>query len=135
MLTVMTVLLALAQAAPEGKEETKAALEAWKTGIHQSNEPDRVAAVEALAKHVSPEAIAALGSHLMAEDTDRVKSAIAKALGGMDHPKSLEVLIAALPANESSKTLFDAVVKALQKLDWEGGAEPLNSLLGKYHEK
>ena len=53
----------------------------------------------------------------------------------MDHPKSLEVLAAALPASESQKTLFDSVVKALQTLDWEAGAEPLNALLSKYHEK
>jgi hypothetical protein len=125
---------AFQQTPSEDKAACKAALEQFKAGVHQSAEAARVSAIETLGKHVCPEAIVALAPHL-GEDTERVRMAAAKALSGMDHPKSLEVLVAALPGSEASKPLFDAMVKALQTLDWEGGAEPLNALLSKYHEK
>jgi hypothetical protein len=134
MVLVMTVLLALQQTPTHNKDECKAALEKFKAGMHQAGEADRVAAIDALAKHVCPDAIGAIAFH-MTEDSERVRIGALKALSTMDHPKSLEVLIAALPSNETPKTIFDAMVKALQTLDWEGGAEPLNSLLSKYHEK
>ncbi len=128
------VVLALQHQTPENKEECKTALLEFKAGIRQGAEAARTRAIETLGRHVCAESIAALAPHL-SEDTEAVRVATAKTIAKMDHPKSLEVLIAALPASEPSKTLFDSVVKALQTLDWEAGAEPLNALLSKYHEK
>jgi len=128
------LLLALQNGSAESKEEIKAALEQFKTAVHHNSDAARVAAIESLGKHHCQEAVAALAPYLTA-DTDAVRMAAAKAVGGIDHPASLEALSQALPANESSKTVFDAMVKALQTLDWEAGAEPLNALLTKYHEK
>jgi HEAT repeat protein len=128
------LVLAVQQGPSENKQECKAALDQFRAGIRQSAEAARISAIETLSKHICPEAIAALAPHL-AEDSERVRIATAKALGGMDHPKSLEVLVAVLPSSESTRTIFDAVVKALQTLDREAGAEALNTLLSKYHEK
>src|SRR5438132_12923427 len=101
MMLLWTMLVLATQHGPsQNKEECKAGLDQFKAGIHQSSEASRVSAIEVLAKHVCPDAIAALAP-LLAADTERVRIAAAKALGGMDHPKSLDALVAAFPANES----------------------------------
>jgi HEAT repeat protein len=128
------LLLALQNGSAENKEEIKAALQQFKTAIHQSADASRIAAIDALSKHHCQEAVAALAPYLTG-DTDAVRMAAAKAVGGIDHPASLEALSQALTPNEATRSVFDAVVKALVTLDWEAGAEPLNALLSKYHEK
>jgi HEAT repeat protein len=128
------LILAFQNGTAENKEEAKAAVEQFKTAVRQASEAARVAAIEALAKHHCHEAVAALAPYLTA-DTETVRMAAAKAVAGIDHPASLEALSLALSPNEASRTVFDAVVKALVTLDWEAGAEPLNALLSKYHEK
>jgi HEAT repeat protein len=128
------LLLAFQNGTSESKEEIKAAVDQFKTALRQSSDGARVAAIDALAKHHCLEAVAALAP-LLTSDTEAVRIAAAKAVGGIDHPASLEALSLALPPSEASKTVFDAVVKALVTLDWEAGAEPLNALLTKYHEK
>lgn len=134
MILATLALLALQADPPETKEDCKKALDAFHDSYKTGGEPGRVAAVEGLAKHKCPNAIAALAPLLMG-DSEKVRIAAAKALGGMDHPKALEALTEAVTPNEGVKDVFDAVLKALLAIDWEAGAEPLNALLSKYHEK
>jgi len=118
----------------ESKEECHKAVEAFHASMKSAAEAARVSAIEALSKHHCTPAIVALAPHLQSpEETIRV--ATAHALGAMDHPEAVEVLGAALPSWESSKNTTEAIVKALQTLDYEAGAEPLQALLAKYHEK
>jgi HEAT repeat protein len=143
-MTLVAVLLmalqgnAQAGAAPgllqETKEECKKALDAFRAAFHTGGEAGRSSAVEALGKHHCPNAIAALAP-IAAGDSDKVRIAAAHALGGIDHPKSVEALMEALSAAEGAKDVFDAVLKAIQTLDWEPAAERLNSMLSKYHDK
>jgi HEAT repeat protein len=131
---IIALVLATQAGLVEDKEECKLTLDAFHVAYRSGTEGARIAAVELLAKHKCPNSIVALAPVLGA-DSDKVRIAAAKAIGSIDHPKALELLTAALPASETVKDVFEAVVKALQTLDWEAGAEPLNSLLTKYHEK
>jgi HEAT repeat protein len=134
-MSFLTALLLASQAGSiEDKEECKKTLDAFHMAYRSGAEGARIAAIEALAKHKCANSIAALAP-LLAGDSDKIRIAAAKALGSIDHPKALEALNAALPASEAVRDFFDAIVKALQTIDWEAGAEPLNALLGKYHEK
>lgn len=128
-------LVLLAQAASEAaKEECHKAVEAFHAEMKAGTESARITAIDHLSKHHCVPAISAIAPHLQAGE-EQVRVAAARALGAMEHLEAVEALGAALPANESSKTVLDAIVKALQTLDWEAGAEPLNTLLAKYHEK
>lgn len=118
----------------EDKEACHQALEAFHAAFRGPAEGDRIGAVAALGKHHCAAAVAALAPLLEAESPS-MRIAAAHALAGMDHSKAVDAVIAALPANEATRDVFDALVKALEKLDWESGAEPLNALLAKYHEK
>jgi len=135
VVTTLAILLLCLQSDPhEDKEECKKAIDSFQASYRGGAEGARVAAVEVLAKHKCANSIAALAP-LLAADGDKVRIAAARALGSMDHPKALEALAAAVIPSESTKDVFEAVVKALQTLDWESGAETLNPLLDKYHEK
>jgi len=118
----------------EVKEECRKAVDAFHASMKSTTEAARGSAIEALAGHHCVAAIGALAPYLQdAEETIRI--ATIRALGTMDHAEAVEVLGAALPAWESSKNTMEAIIKALQTLDWEAGAEPLHGLLSKYHEK
>jgi hypothetical protein len=134
MTTIAVLLLCLQSEPHEDKEECKKALDAFHAALHGTSDAGRIAAVDALSKHKCPNSIAALAPLLVA-DSEAVRIATAKALGGMDQPKALEALTLAVPANENSRNVLDGLAKALQTMDWEAGAEPLNVLLAKYHEK
>lgn len=134
MMVAMMLALALQQAALADKDDCKVAVEEFKSTMRGTPEGARISAIDTLSKHVCPDAIAAIAVHLT-QDTEAIRMAAARAIGGMDHPKSLEVLLAGLIPSEAEKNLFDALIKALQALNWEGGAVPLNGLLSKYHEK
>jgi hypothetical protein len=116
------------------KEECKKVLDEFHAACRNSSEATRIAALNALSKHLCSVSISAIGN-LLGSDADAVRLAAAKALGTMDHPKSLEVLSAAVSTSEANYPVLDAVVKALQVLDWEAGAEALNGLLSRFHEK
>jgi HEAT repeat protein len=140
MLTTLLILALQAGSAQskeaqiKEKEEIKAALDQFKKDVHQSADSARIAAIDALAKHHCREAVAAIAPYLTG-DTDTVRIGAAKAVGSIDDPASLEALSGALVPNEASQSVFDAVVKALQTLDWEAASETLNGILSKYHEK
>jgi hypothetical protein len=134
MIFAALLALVLQTDPPETKEDCKKALDAFHAAYRTGGEPGRIAAIEGLAKHKCPNAIAALAP-LLGSESEKVRIAAAKALGGMDHPKALEALTDAVTANEGVKDVFTAVLKALQAIDWEAGAEPLNALLTKYHDK
>jgi HEAT repeat protein len=134
-MTMVALLILFFQAGPaEDKGDCKAALELFHTGYRSPSEASRLNAVDLLSKHKCPLSIAALAP-VLTTDTEKVRIAAAKALGAMDLPMAIEALSSALAANESSRAVFEAVAKGLQSLDWESGAEPLNNLLSKYHEK
>jgi hypothetical protein len=127
------VLLAQAEAG-EGKEACRKAIEAFHAETKAGTESARISGIDALSKHHCVPAIAVIAPLLQAPE-ETVRVAAARALGAMEHLEAVEALAGSLTANESSKAALEAIVKALQTLDWEAGAEPLNSLLVKYHEK
>lgn len=135
MMKALAILVLLFQAdSAEDKEECKRAIDTFHSAYRNAAEAARIGAIDALAKHKCANSIAALAP-LLAAETDRVRIEVAKALGGMDHPKAVEALSASVVPNENTRDVMDAIAKALQTLDWEAGAEPLNGLLSKYHEK
>lgn len=134
-MTFLIGLALLAQADPgESREECRKVLEAFHAALKGASEPVRVTAIDGLAKHHCPAAVHALAPFLQAPE-EAVRVAASRALGSMDQLEAVEALAGALPSSEASKNVTDAIVKALQTLDWEAGAEPLQGLLAKYHEK
>jgi HEAT repeat protein len=119
----------------ESKEECHKAVEAFHASMKGAAEAARLVAIDALSKHHCVPAISALAPLLQSPE-ELIRLAAIRALGSMDHLEAVEALTAELPTWESSKNpTFDAMLKALQTLDWEAGADPLNSLLAKFHEK
>jgi len=131
---ILALALALFQDAQENKEECKKALDTFHAATKGASESARIGAINELSHHVCSLSISAIAPYLGA-DSEGLRVAAAKALGAMDHPKSLEVLSAAVSPNEHNKAVFEAVAKALEKLDWEAGAEALNPVLAAFHEK
>jgi hypothetical protein len=127
------VLLTQAEAG-EGKDACRKAIEAFHAETKAGTETARISSIETLSKHHCVPAIAAIAPLLQAPE-EPVRVAAARALGAMEHLEAVETLAGSLAANESSKAALEAIVKGLQTLDWEAGAEPLNALLVKYHEK
>jgi HEAT repeat protein len=118
----------------EDPEDCKKALEAFRTQYKSGPEASRAAAASSLSKHVCPKAVDAL-AQLLAAEADTVRIAAAKTLGGFDLPKAVEALASAVPANSQRHEVLEAIAKAIETLDWEVGAESLNPLLGKHHDK
>jgi HEAT repeat protein len=135
-MTLLLSLILLAQTeGGESKEECKKAVDAYHEAMKGAAEAAKIVAIDALAKHHCLPAVAAIAPQLQAPE-DQVRLAAIRALGGMDHQEAVEALVAVLPSWESAKNpTFDALLKAIQTLDWESGAEPLNGLLTKFHEK
>jgi HEAT repeat protein len=128
------VLLVQAQSG-ESKEDCRKAVDEFHAAMKGAAEPGRVAAIDALAKHHCVPAVAALAPLLQSPE-EPIRVAACHALGAMDLLEAVEAVVAELPSWESSKNnTFDAMLKALQTLDWEAGAEPLHGLLSKFHEK
>jgi len=119
----------------ESKEECRKAVEAYHASVKGAAESARLVAIDTLGKHHCVPAIAALAP-LLESPEEQIRLAAIRALGGMDHLEAVEALVAELPSWESTKNpTMDALLKALQILDWEAGAEALNGLLTKYHDK
>jgi HEAT repeat protein len=134
-ISYLAALALLLQGDPgEDKEACHKALEAFHAAFRSPGEAERVIAVNTLAKHKCALSVGALAP-LLESENPALRIAAAHALGGMDHPKAVESIVAALPTNESTKDVLEALIRALEKLDWESGAEPLNALLVKYHDK
>lgn len=135
----MSYLIALLLASPglaqaEDPEECKKSLEAFRLAYKGGAESGRSAAVGLLTKHPCAKSVDALSPMLTAE-TDAVRIAAAKVLGGFDLPKAVEAVAAAVPPNTQRHEVLEALAKALESLDWELGAETLNPILPKHHDK
>lgn len=135
-MSILLSLLLLTQVeGGESKEDSHKAVEAFHSAMKGAAEAAKLVAIDTLAKHHCVAAIGALAP-LLESPEEQVRLAAVRALGGMDHLEAVEALTSEISTWESSKNpTFDAMLKALQTLDWEAGAEPLHSLLGKYHEK
>ncbi len=136
MLTLLlaTPLLSQAEGSKEDPEECKKTLEAFRLAYKGGAESGRSAAVGLLTKHPCSKSVDALAPMLTAE-TDAVRIAAAKVLGGYDLPKAMEVVAGAVPPNSQRHEVLEALAKALETLDWEAGAETLNAILPKHHDK
>ncbi len=135
MLILLGLVLLSQTEGGESKEDCKKAVDAYHEAMKGAAESAKLVAIDALAKHHCVPAIAAIAPQLQAPE-EQVRLAAIRALGGMDHQEAVEALVAVLPSWDSAKSpTFDALLKAIQTLDWEAGAEPLNGLLAKFHEK
>jgi HEAT repeat protein len=139
MLWMLTLLLTApifvqSEAPKEDPEECKRTIEAFRLAYKTGGEPGRTAAVGLLTKHPCAKSVDALAPMLTAE-TDAVRIAAAKVLGGFDLPKAMEAVAAAVPPNSQRHEVLEALAKALETLDWEAGAETLNPTLSKHHDK
>lgn len=123
------------QEAREGhEEECKDAFEAFRKAYVGKPEASRVQAVIELGKHGCEKAIHAIVTMLDGEAL-AVRAAAARTLGGSNDPHAVEALARAVPANAQNREVLAVLARALETLDWELGAEALNPLLGKHHDK
>ena len=136
MLTLLLAapLLSQGEGSKEDPEECKKALEAFRAQYKSGAELARASAVGSLSKHNCPKSVDAL-SQMLTGEADTVRIAAAKTLGGFDSPKAVEAVAGAVPANSQRHEVLEALAKALETLDWEIGAETLNPLLAKHHDK
>lgn len=122
------------EAAKEDPEECLKTLEAFRLAYRSGADSGRAAAAGLLAKHPCPKSVEAL-SALLTGEVDSVRIAAARVLGGFDLPKALAAVAEAVPQNAQRHEVLEALAKALESLDWELGAETLNPLLPKHHDK
>lgn len=130
----MTSSVLQGELAKEDPEECKKALEAFRLAYRSGADSGRGAAAGLLAKHPCPKSVEAL-SALLTGEVDSVRIAAARVLGGFDIPKAVAAVAEAVPPNAQRHEVLEALAKALESLDWELGAETLNPLLPKHHDK
>ena len=134
LLVLASAPATFAQELKEDPEECKKAMEAFRIQYKGGGEAARVSAVNSLSKHPCPKSADAV-AEMLAGEADAVRIAAARTLGTMDLPKAVQVLAGAVPANAQRHEVLEAIAKALETLDWDLGAETLNPLLGKHHDK
>ena len=134
MLIAVAMACAILQDPGENREECKKALDTFHAATNGAPEPGKISAINELAHHVCTASVAAI-AHYLSSESPALRIAAAKALGTMDHPKSVEALANAVVPSEADKTVFDAVVKAVEKVDYESGAESLHAVLARFHEQ
>lgn len=127
---VLAASLALSQ---ESEEECKKAIDAFHAAF-KGDEQARIVAINGLAKHKCEKSVAALAP-IVTGETEKVRIAAAKALGGFDDPKAVDAVAQAVIPNIKSHEVVEALARALEELNWEVGATVLNPLLSKHDDK
>src|SRR5579883_617286 len=91
MMLLTLVMWAAQQGPGDGKAEVKGELDRFKGAIRSASEAARISAIQSLSVSARTEVLGPLAS-LLTGDSEGVRVAAARALGGMDHPKAVEVL-------------------------------------------
>ncbi len=112
--------------APTDKD-AEAAVKAFKDAAGGSNVSDdnKIAAAKEALK-VRHERVIKTAGELLADPSDKVRVAVALALSETDHPASVDMLMAALAANEKRPMTLAAIAKGLGTLAFETAAPKLN---------
>lgn len=93
----------------------------------------KIAALQEALKVEHEKVIKAVGEMLTTE-ADPVRIAAAKALGEVDHPASVEVLVTALAPNFRREDVYPVILKSIGELGWQSAAGRLNEMLSKVGE-
>jgi HEAT repeat protein len=109
-------------------EDAERAVRELKKGLQETADDAKIAALREALKVVHEKVIRAVGD-LLTSASDTVRVACADALRDIDHPASVAVLTAAIPANLKTPSVAGAIVRALGRLGWESAAAPLHDLL------
>lgn len=138
---VFLLLLAMAgrPAHPQGDgqgadEATAQALADFKKAFASDSPAARIDALKQLAFVRADKSIPILAKILTGE-ASAVRAAAAETLGGMDDRASAKALGDALAPNLGRNEVEAAIVKSLQNLDYEVGAEAMNALLAQVADK
>ena len=126
------ILTALLQQLPTD-EQAESALKTFKAEYAKHGIEGRIAAIKELLKVPHEKTIHGLAEPLTA-DADPIRIAACKDLAEIDHPASVEVLVAAIPANENRHEVMTALSAALGTLGWQSAAPPLHELVRKIAE-
>lgn len=127
---------AWAQADPkaEAEKEARKALEKFEKAYSTDVQSARIAALQQLAFVRRDLAIATL-LRVLTTDADAVRIAAAEALGRINDPAAVKALGESVARNATHTEVMDAIVKAIETLDWEVGVDALNPLLARENEK
>lgn len=110
------------------KEDATGALERFHEAVKRGAEAERIDAAREALQTPHSDVIKSVGK-LLTRDTERVRIAIALALGEVDHPTSVQTLNAGVRSNLKKKAVLAAIATAQGKLGWESSAAPLHQLL------
>ena len=110
------------------KEDAAGTLERFYEAVRQGAEAERIDAAREALQTPHSDVIKSVGK-LLTKDTERVRIAVALALGDVDHPTSVQVLNAGVRANLKFKAVLAAIATSQGKLGWESSASSLHQLL------
>lgn len=130
-MNMITLLLALSlqEVRPTDKEVDEA-LQKLKAALAESGEEGQIDALREALQIRHEKIIKAVGS-ILTSGTEKVRIGAALALGDVDHPASVDALIAAVSPNTKTATVLAAIAESLGKLGWEKGVAPLHELVKK----
>ncbi len=127
MISLLAALILLQD--PPGDKEGEAAVRKLKEDFTGATLERKAAIVaEALAACPQEKLIKAVGELLHGE-ADSVRLPAVQALSDVDHPASVEALVAALPANARRLEVASAIIKALGELGWQSACPVLHEQL------
>ncbi len=126
MRTIIPLLCLLwSQEAPFSDKDAEEAIKKMKASFEGASIEKRAAAVQEALGVEHEKVIRAVGEVFFREPNP-VRVAAARALGEVDHPASVEVLLKALPANQNRAEVMPEIVKALGKLGYQSACPALH---------
>lgn len=124
----MIVLLALLPQEIPTDEQAEQALKTFRETIRDASDNGQIEAARDALTTPHEKVIKTVGK-LLTSDSSRVRIGVALALGDVDHPASVDMLVPTVNANRKNPLVITALSEALAKLGWERGAQALNAQL------
>lgn len=117
------------QAVPSEKD-AEAAVRDMRAAFAGATPENRVKAIRQALRTPHERVIKAVGDVFdSASEGETVRIGAAAALGELDHPSSVDVLLRALAVNGRRPAVVDAVLASLVKLQWQTACPPLESMV------
>ncbi len=121
----MKILIMLAALAAQDADE---AVKTFHEALKGASEEERIEAAREALGTVHEKVIKTVGK-LIHTDTEKVRVDVARAIGKVDHPSSVDVLVKALSRHRKTPGVLGAIARGLGDLGWERAAPSLNKLL------
>jgi hypothetical protein len=112
-------------------KEADAAIKIFKAAVDTTTSDDNKIAAAKEALKTRHEKVIKSAAELLSDPSDKVRVAIAIALSEVDHPASVDMLLAALAANEKRPMTLAAVASGLGTLGYEAAAPRMNEYVKK----